>query len=265
MRLAILITAAAVLSAKSYSVDGVVVATDIAAHTMLVAHRPIAGYMGAMVMPFRVQESNDLNGLNPGARITFELVVEKDHSLARKVRKAGGGDVEIPPPPERLNVGDRLADFELNDQQGRRVRLEDFQGRVIAVNFIYTRCPLPDVCPRLSANFAALARRFERELGRDLALLSVTVDPEYDTPVVLAEYAARWRAGSSGWYFLTGDVKRLAAQLGEVYWAEEGSIGHNSVTSVISRDGRLAARVPGAGYRVDQLQALIAHELEKPR
>ena len=69
------------------------------------------------------------------------------------------------------------------------MRLADFRGKVVAVDFIYTRCPLPDVCPRLAANFAALQRRFRDRLGSELMLLSVTVDPEYDTPAVLADYA----------------------------------------------------------------------------
>jgi protein SCO1/2 len=188
-------------------------------------------------------------------------VVEKDRSLARNVRKSGGADVEIPAPKEKLQIGGALSDFRLTDQQGREVRFDQFRGKVLAIDFIYTRCPLPDVCPRLSANFAALQRRFQESLGKDLVLLSVTVDPDFDTPAVLADYAKRWSAGN-GWHFLTGDVTRLAAQLGEVYWTDEGSIGHNSMTSIIGRDGRLAAVVEGAGYRVDQLEHLIARELE---
>jgi len=262
MRLGILIAAAAVLCAKSYSVDGIVVATDPTARTMLVAHRPIGKYMPAMTMPFRVEDSTALGALHPGTRITFDLVVGKEHSLARNIRKAPGGDQEIPPPKERLRIGDPVADFDLVDQQGRSVRLSSLLGKVVAIDFIYTRCPLPDICPRLAANFATLARRFE---SRDLVLLSITVDPEYDTPAVLADYAKRWGADGESWRFLTGDVAPAAAQLGEVFWADEGSIGHNSMTSVISRDGRLVARVEGAGYRVDQLQALIAHELERVR
>jgi protein SCO1/2 len=143
--------------------------------------------------------------------------------------------------------------------------LSDLRGKIVAVNFVYTRCPLPDVCPRLAANFATLQRRFHDRMGSDLVLLSVTVDPEYDTVPVLAEYARRWGAEERGWRFLTGDVVRLAGQLGEVYWADEGSIGHNSVTSIIGRDGRLAAAVDGANWRVDQLANLIAHELEEVR
>src|SRR5262249_35838313 len=142
------------------------------------------------------------------------------------------------------------------------VRLSEFRGKVVAIDFIYTRCPLPDVCPRLSANFATLQKRFA---GRDLVLLSVSVDPEYDTPAVLAEYAKRWGGDARAWRFLTGDGARVAAQLGEVSGTDEGSIGHNSVTSILGRDGRLAAAVDGANWRVDQLASLIAHELEGDR
>ena len=143
----------------------------------------------------------------------------------------------------------------------RTLRIADLRGKVVAIDFIYTRCPLPDVCPRLSANFAMLQRQFREQAGDSLLLLSVTVDPEFDTPAVLAEYARRWAAGP-GWRFLTGDVAPLAAALGEIYWAEEGSIGHNSTTSIIGRDGRLAAQVEGSNYRPDQLAHLIARQLE---
>ena len=252
------------LRGQSYTVDGIVVAVDPTARTMLVSHRPIGKYMGAMMMPFRVEDAAELKGLYPGVRIHFELVVAKDRSLARNVRRSGErGRGRSRHPKEKLKIGDPIPDFRLTDQQGREVRLGQLRGKVLAVNFLYTRCPLPDVCPRLAANFAALQRRFERALGKDLMLLSVTVDPDYDTPAVLADYAKRWGADSRGWRFLTGDVGPLAAQLGEVYWTDEGSIGHNSMTSVISREGRLVAVVEGSGYRVDQLEHLIARWLEE--
>jgi protein SCO1 len=251
------------LAAKTFAVDGIVVAVDRGARTMLVSHRPIPKYMPAMMMPFRVESAADLDGLHPGARVRFSLVVDRTHAVARRVVKTADG--EIAPPPEKLRPGDAVADFELRDQAGRTVRLGDLRGKVVAIDFIYTRCPLPDVCPRLSANFATVARRFRERLGRDLMLLTVTVDPEYDTVPVLAEYARRWGADGRGWLFLTGDVRGLAAQLGEVYWADEGSIGHNSMTSILGRDGRLAAAVDGSTWRADQLANLIAHELEEVR
>src|ERR1700730_14748287 len=102
----------AALAAKSYPVDGIVVALDPASRTMLVSHRPIAKFMGAMMMPFRVDDARELQGLYPGARIQFDLMVDKDRSIARNVHKSGG-DAEIPAPREKLSVGDALPDFQL--------------------------------------------------------------------------------------------------------------------------------------------------------
>jgi protein SCO1/2 len=179
--------------------------------------------------------------------------------VARSVRVTG--EESAPVAKGRIEIGQALPDFQLTDQDGHAITAADLRGKVVAINFIYTRCPLPDVCPRLSANFAALARRFDARV----VLLSVTVDPDYDTTAVLKEYARRWGADAGRWRFLTGDVAGLAAALGEVYWFDEGSIGHNSMTSIIGRDGRLAAMVEGAGYRVDQMANLIERQLEGER
>ena len=241
--------------------DGIVVAVDAAARTMLVSHRAIAHYMPAMLMPFRAENAAELAALHPGARIAFELAVTKRQSVARNIRASGAPDAELAAPAEKLAIGAALPGFQLIDQHGRTLRTGELRGKVVAIDFIYTRCPLPDVCPRLSANFAMLQRHFREEAGESLMLLSVTVDPEFDTPAVLADYARRWAAGS-GWRFLTGDVAPLAAALGEIYWAGEGSIGHNSTTSIIGRDGRLAAQVEGSNYRPEQLVHLIARQLE---
>jgi protein SCO1/2 len=248
------------LAAKTFAVDGIVVAVDPSARTMLVSHRAIGRYMPAMMMPFRVADPGELTALYPGARVQFDLTVEKSGSLARHVHKTGDG--EIPPPKEKLRIGEPLPQFQLTDQRGQTLRLADLRGKVLAIDFLYTRCPLPDVCPRLAADFATLQRRFHDRLGKDLVLISVTVDPDYDTPSVLAAYAKRWAADPNGWRFLTGDVATLAAALGEVYWTDEGSIGHNSTTSIVGRDGRLAAIVDGSSWRIDQLADLIAKELE---
>ena len=183
------------LIAKTYAVDGIVVAVDPAARTMLVAHRAIARYMPAMLMPFRVENPAELTPLHPGRRIQFDLAVTKGESLARHVRLSGAPDAVIPAPREKLALGARLPDFQLTAQDGHAVRSVDFLGKVVAIDFIYTRCPLPDVCPRLSANFANLQRQFHDRAGTDLVLLSVTVDADYDTPAVLTEYARRWGAG----------------------------------------------------------------------
>ena len=263
MRLLLPLAFAAVLAARTYPVDGVVVALDPVARTMLVSHRPIANYMGAMMMPFRVADPAELARLRPGARVQFDLEVGRNRSLARRIRRTG--EAPLPNLAPHLSIGDPLPPFQLTDSSGRTVTQADLAGKVAAVNFVYTRCPLPDVCPRLSANFAALQRRFRDRLGASLILLTVTVDPDYDTPPILAEYARRWAAEPRGWLFLTGNPAPLAQALGELYWADEGVIGHNSMTSIIGRDGRLAAVVEGADFRPDQLAHLIERALETPQ
>lgn len=109
-----------------------------------------------------------------------------------------------------------------------------------------------------------LQRRFRQQTGKELVLLSITIDPQFDSPEVLRDYANRWGAQPDAWRFLTGpaaEIQRVAGNLGLVYWPDEGSLGHNSTTSIIGRDGRLAAIVEGSSFRVGQLGDLIARQL----
>jgi len=215
--------------------------------------------------------------LQPGARIDCQLVVRKGRSFLEKIHVRQGapdgvvedqGDrIVLPEPPEKVHVGEVLPDFSLTDQHGARVTLSELRGQVVAVNFIYTRCPLPDACPRLSATFARVQRRFAPRLAKDLMLLSVTIDPEHDTPAVLAKYGKIWNTRAEGWRFLTGsteEVQSVAGRFGMNYWSEEGLITHTSMTGVISRDGRLMAVVEGSSYRAEELGDLIEKEMEKP-
>jgi protein SCO1/2 len=258
--------------AKQYRVTGLVLGVDRAKQTFVVSHNDIHGYMPAMVMPFRAARAAELEPLAPGSRVTFRLVVGKAGTQARNIRKQGGapsgvlesnGDkIRLETPVEKVPIGSQVPDFTLTDQAAKPVRLSDFKGKVVAVDFIYTRCPLPDVCPRLSANFARLQRRFT---GQDLVLLSVSIDPLYDTPEVLSRYAKIWKADPAMWHFLTGgvgDVEAVARRLGMIYWPEEGLMTHTSQTGVIGRNGKLAAIVEGSSYAVKQLGDLIAAEME---
>jgi protein SCO1/2 len=239
-------------------VEGIVVETKPEARQMVVAHKPIDNYMPAMTMAFRVESGVDLEKLTPGTRVVFELEVGKRASIARKVKSEGSlNDLKVPNKSlhEPL-IGLKMPSFSLIDQSGKTVNLSDFVGKVVVVDFIYTRCPLPDVCPRLSANFASVSKKLR---GRDVEFLSITIDPQYDTPEVLREYARRWGAGES-WKFLTGTSEKIhevAGSFGLVYWPEEGSITHTVATAVIGRDGTVVAKIDGAKYRPDQLLALI--------
>jgi protein SCO1/2 len=245
--------------ARSYIVDGLVVAINPPSFTL--AHRPIPGYMQAMTMDFRAASGAEVKRLRVGMRVRFEL---RD-DVARDLRIVPPDEKDMPAPARQPVIGQPAPDFKLIDEHGRDVTLRSFRGKLVALNFIYTRCPMPEVCPRLVANFAALQRRFTDAMGRDLILLSITIDPQWDTPHVLAAYAKLWRAREDDWRFLTGSseaVRHAATDWGLVYWPEEGAIVHTSRTALIGRDGKLLAVVEGSSFRTDQLIALIQRHLE---
>jgi protein SCO1/2 len=257
--------------AKRYPIRGMVLQVHPGESRLTVSHREIPGVMGPMAMSLPVRRAEELRGLRPGAQIESRLVVAKGGSRLEdiRIRKSapdGAGESVVLPPAQRIEVGGAAPDFELTDQNGRALRLSDLRGRVVALNFIYTRCPVPEVCPRLSAHFAGVQRRFADRFGKDLALLSITLDPKYDTPEELRKYAKIWNARPEGWRFLTGapeEIQRVAERFGMTYWPEEGLITHTSITAVLARDGRLGALIEGSGYRARELGDLIEKELEK--
>ena len=230
-------------------------------HSVLISHRDIQGFMPAMSMEFTAAKSESLDSLEPGARIRFQLAVSKRGSSVSHIR------ISAPPAeypreqPKHPAIGSTVPDFTLTNEAKERVSLSSLRGQVVAVDFIYTRCPLPDVCPRLSANFRRLQRRF----GGRVKLLSITIDPQFDTAEVLARYAKLWNADPGSWNFLTGSpeaIEAVARSFGLFYFPEEGSMTHTTATAVIDRSGRLAGMVEGPGYAVSQLGDLISAELE---
>ena len=224
--------------------------------------------MPAMVMPFRAAEGEPLDGVQPGSRVNFDLQVKRNASVVKRIsvvetREIDEG-VRLQVPPETLAVGETPPGFTLTAEDGRTVRLSDYAGKLVAINFLYTRCPLPEVCPRLAASFSSLQRRFRDRIPDRFTMLSITLDPQYDSPEVLARYARSLRADPRGWRFLTGtkeDVAAVARRFGLIHWPEEGLIVHTSVTALIGSDGRLKALVEGSSYRLEQLADLVEHHL----
>ena len=261
--------------AKHYPARGLVLTVEPSKQTVLISHRDIPNYMPAMTMPFHVRKPTELDGLYSGAQIEFQLVVRKSGSYVERLHRVGAVDgvivdqgdrIVLPPNPDKVSVGAAMPDFTLTDQLGGAVSLSGYRGKVVAVDFIYTRCPLPDVCPRLSANFARLQSRFRERMGKDLMLLSITIDPQYDSSQILLGYAKIWSAKPEGWRFLTGadrEIEIVARRFGMNYWPEEGLITYTSETGVIGRVCTLTARVDGSSFTPGQLGDLIQRELEK--
>jgi len=213
--------------------------------------------MPAMTMEFRARNPVEFAKLRPGSRIQFNLRNGQAERVKIVSARFDPKEVDLSQAPPLPEIGQPIADFQLTNQQNRPTRLSDFRGKLVAINFLYTRCPMPEVCPRLTASFASLQRRFA---GRPLALLSITLDPKFDTPGVLAAYA---KTNAARWSFLTGDTAPVARQFGMLAWAEEGVLIHNSTTALIDPRGNLAALVEGSNFRLEQLAALVGYHLER--
>jgi protein SCO1/2 len=268
--------------AQQYPVTGMVLTVDRSRNTFTASIREIPGFMAAMTMPFEVRQPTDLDGLAPGAAVEFTLVVGKKTSHAERIRIVRYQSTQADPlaasrlkqlnrivsgsaADKALAVGDVVPDFRLIDQKRRPVAFADMRGKVVAINFIYTRCALPNFCLRIANNFGVLQKRFKRMLGRDLVLLTVTFDPVHDTPEALAQYGDQFKADSVSWRFLTGpvpDVQRVCQLFGVDAFLDEGLMDHNLHTALIDRQGRLIANIEGNQFTASQLGDLTETALK---
>lgn len=152
-------------------------------------------------------------------------------------------------------------DFTLTSHEGTAFSTADLRGKVVALNFVFTRCA--DVCPIATYKMVAIQEALGDRFGRDVAFVSVTTDPDHDTPEVLAEYARVFDADTSAWTFLTGPaaaVQDVARRYGVYYKRRsDGEVEHILLTSLIDRDGNL--RVQYLGDRFDPDEML--HDLQK--
>jgi protein SCO1/2 len=257
--------------AARHQTRGLVLKVDPDRSAMTVSHEAIPGFMDAMVMPFVVKDAKDLTDVRPGDRISFRITVKKDATEVDRVRLLSAAPVDSgmtlsPPSPTLTRIGTEVPAFTLTNQHGAAVSLESLRGTVVAVTFIYSRCPLPDYCPRMMTNFDAVRKRFASRMGKDLTLLTVTFDPKFDTPVTLKLYAEQFKANVPGWHFLTGtaeNIARVCSLFGVEYFPDEGLITHTLQAAVIDRDGRLAATVEGKDYSGQQLGDLIEQLLPR--
>ena len=246
---------------RRYDVHGLVLRVDVAARRFFVSHDRVEGLMEAMTMPFEVRDAGQLRGVVPGAVVDFVLVLTKDAGYVASIKVQR--DERAEPPP--VAIGQPVPDFTLRDSAGQRVKLSSFAGKVVAMTFISTRCVLPEFCLRMANTFAVLQRRFSTVLGRDAQLLTVTFDPQRDTPEVLAAYAAQWKADPRGWQFLTGsvdEVRRVCGLFGMDALPDDGLLSHRIRTAIVGRDGRLVANVEGNRFTPEQLGDLLRSTLE---
>lgn len=275
---------AASANAKRYDLKGKVVAVDKTERRVTIEHGEIPGYMGAMTMPFAVRTKDywALDILKPGDQVTATLVVDEGLSWIENIiiTQESAGDAsasENANVPREAQPGDTIPNFSLINQDGKPIRLEQYRGRVLLITFIYTRCPLPDYCPLMSNNFAAIDKELKKnpDLYNKTHLLSISFDTAYDTPKVLKSYGGAYTENYAGetfshWEFATGspdEIRQIAQFFGLRYYEESDQIVHGLRTIVISPDGKVFKVYRSNDWKPEEvlrdIQALLDKEGQK--
>ena len=261
--------ASACSGGREYPLKGQVLSVEASKQEITVKHEDIVGFMPGMTMPFAVRDKGAIDRVEPGDLITATLVVEETSGYLRNITTTGSA----PLPPEArllpratiLEPGDAVPDVNITDQTGTSRRLSDWRGKVVALTFIYTRCPIPNFCPLMDRHFATVQRQLRAEAGLDsrVHLVSISFDPEHDTPEVLAKHAARVGADPGRWSFVTAPwdvIDPFARVFGVAVMREDKpmqEILHNLRTAIIGKDGRLVRVLNGNEWTPEELMTAI--------
>jgi len=259
---------------RQFPLTGEVLAVKPDRTEIQVKHDEVKGFMEPMTMWFNIRDPKLVEGLAPGDLISATLVLTAEDSYLAGVRKTGArapGEASPPPPePEAtLPIGAAVPDITFTDEAGRARPLSSWRGSFTLLTFIYLRCPLPEYCPRMNAHFAAVQRALKADprLAAQVRLLSISFDPEFDTPARLAAKAQEVGADPSLWHFVTAprdQVEAFGGRLGLSVvrdGAGGANITHNLRTALLDRDGKLARTYNGKEWVPDEvvrdLQALV--------
>jgi protein SCO1/2 len=254
---------------RSYAGQGIIENISPDRHLVTIHHQAIPGYMMEMTMDFPVRDDRLLDGLSAGDRIEFTLRVAQDDAWIESVRRTGRADAAavqngalLAAAPE-LHRGDALPNAELTAEDGRQLHLADFRGKAVVLTFFFTRCPLPTYCPLMNRNFARTRELLLAQPGapKDWQFLSISFDPDFDTPPVLASYATAYRGSNHDrWLFASvspATLPTLAGPLGLVVMRQGGSISHNVRTIVIDPAGRLYRQFNDNTWTPEELAAAV--------
>ncbi|MGD0096870.1 MAG: SCO family protein [Terracidiphilus sp.] len=256
---------------KVYKLRGKVVSTDSARGEVTLNHGAIPGFMDAMTMPYKLKDAAIISELHPGDVITADVLVSQDadadvlldHIVVvaqAKLDYKPGVTYHVPAP------GDAVPDFKLRNQDGRPIHLGQFHGKALVVTFIYTRCPSPEFCPRVTRNFATLEKLLSGNpaLYAKTHLLCVSFDPEHDTPERLRAYGVTYigsdaKSAFEHWDFAVPDKMVLAEMakffdLGMTNEADS-TITHTLSTTLIGADGKVVRFYPGNEWTPEQVLA----------
>jgi protein SCO1 len=270
-------------SPRTFAVQGVVQALAADGRSVVIRHEAIPGYMEAMTMPFETSEPAQLEKLKCGDEISFRLNVTETESWIDRIAKTGTArlskaglpEASLPKAAQGQSGGHPLLDFKFTNQLGQAVSLGDFRGQALAITFFFTRCPIPEYCPRLTKNFQEASQRLGAmpAAPTNWHFLSVSFDPAMDTPPVLKAYGERYHYDPARWSFLTGPADKiyeLARLSGVEIAGEAGFFNHTFCTLIIDAAGRLQTTFPVGGDLSDvivgeMLKAAAASNPSVPR
>jgi protein SCO1 len=245
---------------RQYQLEGQILAVRPEDDQVLIKHGDIEGFMPGMTMPFKVRDARLLADRAPGDLVKAQLMVTDTDAWLAALDKTGSAPLTeaatMPPAAfiTPLEAGDAVPDTALIGQDETSLSLADWRGSAVAITFIYVRCPLPQFCPLLDRRFADVQRAIAADdtLRGRARLLSVSFDPDADTPARLRAHAARLKADEQIWQFATAPrdvVDRFAAQFGvNVIREADTTITHNMRTTVIGPDGRVVSVRDGGAW-----------------
>ena len=253
---------------QRYELKGKVVMVEKDKHLATIAHEEVKGLMPAMTMPFTVPNQADVDYLAPEDQVTATLVIDGSQSWLENlfVVRTSGTPSGVALPAE-AKEGDEVPNYVLKNQDGKEIRLSDYRGKALLLTFIYTRCPLPEYCTLMSNNFAQIDRALQQspDVYNKTHLLSVSIDPTYDTPPVLRSYGAahteRYQEETfTHWEFASGEqVKELAQFFGLRYFPENDQIIHGLKTVIIKPDGKVGKVYSGNEWKPED----VVNELKR--
>jgi len=229
-------------------------------------------------MPFDVKDTNELAGLAPGDVVTFRIVVQGNEGWIDQIKETGA-KTNTPPTTgpfravrdvEPLSEGDLLPDYHFTNQLGQAISTAQYRGQALAITFLFTRCPYPNFCPLMANNFSQAARKLltTPNAPTNWHLLTITFDPENDTPEVLRAYAEAHHSDPAHATYATGaliDITAIGEQFGLAFWKEQGSIiNHNLRTIVIDSSGRVQKIFNGNTWQPEDLVAEMLKAAKAP-
>ena len=256
---------------KRYEFKGKVVSVDRVQQRVTVSHEEIRGYMDAMTMPFALKDPSLISDIMPGDLIQATLFISdadasawlEDVAITKPASRVP--DAEQANTAKEANPGEALPDFSLVNQDGKRIHLRQYRGKALLLTFIYTRCPLPDYCTLMSDNFAEIERDLQKDsdLYNRTHLLSISIDPDHDTPQVMRSYGGAHTGNYTTetfkhWEFATGTkdkIKAVAQFFGLTYYTEADQIVHSLRTAIITPDGLVYKVYTGNEWKPEDVAA----------